>query len=813
MEFGRGLYGVIMGYVAYFQQGNRKLNLAASPYALDDFMPPAIQEAVNIADGTSANQYGGSTMVDKRVISSSYSFSVRVSGTSSGAISNAIQRIDGFLRSGTKADPVYFCWKPDSNVSAEPLYGQWGAVKRSKVVNGNVYRSARWYLEGEARSSVLFVDVSLLINAPEGKRQKAAQAKGYMVDHDYATVDGRSRGFKPMLAKTNLFNNPIAGHATFDTAWTTAANLTVAKNTDPEFCLRGTSSFKIRANADSANTFTESLPTVVSSTYCVRVYIKRPDGSAPTNSICQIYGTGAAQTTSFRAVGNNWYLAWAVFVSSANPSACGLEVYNGYTVYADGFQAENTGYPTPLVVGDYLGCSWAGTIHNSDSTAAAQWLRLQCEASVINDATGTICVTWLADVTSGHGTNLSLFDHSSTGELNAYYDVGDGRFEFRVGGTTINSSAQTFSRGTIMTLHFTWNNTALKIYRDGTEIATGSTGGPPEVSGSVLYIGNDDTLAEPAWGTILGFTVYGQVLTATEVAADAANILALAQSGDGFGQAVDPPLYFWTKDGDSIVDNCDDSTRDNWGVVSGVVGTLPAVTEYTITPSNGYLTSYLALSPVETFYDPTRQNYYDAQGTGDAGCSGGEYLNLSSSYGYALYTPVNQKEFTGRVHFLARTKHGTGPNFLNGAITYTDSLTAAIISARTDFLTCAQDTTFNLYYMGHINWQYDNSALTNVRAAVEHSSGAEQLDYFMAIPGYLAVINDPLGTGYYSIRGQRIVSSVAGFLAITMTGDVLEVEPQKYNMIWYLQGTNTDTSTITHAATFAVYVTPRWALA
>ena len=83
-------------------------------YALaTGFIPPAISETATIAVGTSANQDGGGRKIDERLLPRDYSFSVRVSGNSTGQIKESIKKLDKFLRSGTDENPVYFLYRED----------------------------------------------------------------------------------------------------------------------------------------------------------------------------------------------------------------------------------------------------------------------------------------------------------------------------------------------------------------------------------------------------------------------------------------------------------------------------------------------------------------------------------------------------------------------------------------------------------------------------------------------------------------------------------------------------------------------------
>jgi len=384
-----------MGYVAYLQRGSKKLNLNNSPYAVYRFSSPAIQEAANISDGTSANQYGGSTLIDKRVMSSPYSFSVRILTTSSGAVESAIQRLDKFVRSGSEVDPVYFCWKPNNNVSVEPLFGQWGAVLRCKIVNGNAYKSGSLYGTANLRERIVIANIDLLINAPEGVPQRVGMAAGGIQEDTVGAADGVSRGVMLPRATTNKAPNPIYGHGTWDTGYTASAGMDAALNTDEEFVLFGTNSARlVNRNTASGLLWYITINVGDTSTYSFSKYVKRSDGAAVTSTDASLYYDEALATT-YTAVGDGWYRLRATFTGIAANTVAGLVVGAGRAVYTDGLLIESGTYvyATPLIHGDMLGCSWAGTAHASASTRAAPVLKYPV-ADIHRRGYGTIWAAW-----------------------------------------------------------------------------------------------------------------------------------------------------------------------------------------------------------------------------------------------------------------------------------------------------------------------------------------------------------------------------------------------------------------------------------
>lgn len=824
-----------MGYVAKLTKGGRTLDLASGRYALGkDFVPPRTNIIPYMATGTSANRYGGASKIGEVAVNGSLSFSVRVMGSSSGEVDRGVKDIAWFLRqAGDESDPVYFEWRSDSNVSFEPLWGQFGANPRVEIVSGTV---DRWWLygQGNLKDKAVFAIVAMEIKPfVMGKRQRLAQAKGLILEDDLGTVDGRSRGIKIPIAKTNLFNNPILGHATYDNDWTAGANVVATENINPDYILFHASSVKLQAVDTTANTFTESLPTVIDSTYCVSCYIKLPDGGTPSDSMCKIYGAGAAQTTTFLEKGNGWWRCHAVYVALANPSACGLQVFSGYTIYADGFQAENTGYPTPLICGDFLGCSWAGTAHDSDSTSTDSWVRIAA-SEALSVAEGTVRVVWYPDVTSGHGSDLTLFDHSSSGELWGYYDVSEGKFVFRVNGTNATSSAQTFTRSSIVVLHFVYYPATLKIYRDGVEIATANWGGPPTVAAGTLYIGNQSDLSTPAWGTFGGFATYDQAMSAAEVAADYANVYSIVEHKE----QLEPIPYLWTKDGDDVVDNCNDDTRDNWCTVGGVAGDTNAETEYRIAMSN--IAARQTIIGIMThnygeFVNPSGYLYGEQSGSADANSSGGEYYTKSSVGTSATLIGPSSTAMSQRgveallgtdIYYVARL-YDASASTLQLAIYY--PIPSGSVGTYRNVT--MPETTWGLHYTNSValptrneliqTLDYGNRTINNKSFGLygRHVTGTSdvRIDFFAIVPRPMAILGDGdavTGSGFV-LNGRKITEVASDMLTVYeksyISGDVIDLFPNKLNVLISHLGYASDAD-ITRTLTYTIYITPRWSI-
>lgn len=800
-----------MGHVAKFIKGQRTLELNGNFSLTEDFRPPVVNMIANMAGGTSANKYGGEVKVSERAMNIFYSFAVKIEGSSVAEVDFAKRLLINFLRqAGVGADPLYFAYRPDNNVDCEPVWGQFGASWRLQVEHAS-WDIISQYGVGTVREryQVLLIELQCRPGI-HGISQRLLTAKGGILENNIGTVDGRSRGINLSYDATNLVTNPIFGQSTWDDGWTASGSLTATQSTNPEYVLFGTSSARLETTADDQYLET-SVTMSAGTTYTVSCYIKMRDKSTPTTAQIEVRIVGGG-TPTFREIGDGWWMAYRSYTPAGTGAvSVGLQINSDVSVYFGGMQVESRSIPSLMVHGDMLGCSWSGTAHDSASYRSDPMLRMAV-SSLMYKNNFTIRLAWIPDYDDTFGTTCYFFDSTGANEIQA--SIASGTVTFKCGAVTLaTGSAMDFSVGDRIIIHFVAEPGRVQIYWNGTQVASTGSYDVPYPS-TYLYIGSDTSLANPINGTIAGFTTFDKAMSSTEVAADYANAAEMFSGGDEVGQMVDALPWLWTKDGDDVIDNCDDSTRDNYAVIGGVPGSLPADSYFYIDPA-AYTTYYLVHAETEEFVRPNEQYYYDAQGSADAGCSGGEYQGLTSSYGYASFAPTKQLEFKkGKdVHFFARAKMQAGPNFINGTLSYAEVITSSLNIVRADFITAAQDTTFNLYYLNKVNSEDISGYDWTIYAGFEHSSGQTYLDYFMAVPGNVMKITGLGVGGEHYIHDRTVIEAGVGWMATYASGDRIQLMPNRFNYLWFLQGTNSDTSTITSTATFnKVEIIPHWAV-
>ena len=558
-----------MGYIAKLTKGTTSIDLNAGRYKLaEDFVPPSTSITPYITEGGIKT---GETALPR-----DWGFGVRVWGASSAEVKRGADDLANFLRgAGDEAQPLYFEWREDNNVSAEPVWGQFGATRRMEVVSGSV---GYWesYATGTVMTRAVFVPVALTIKPwAQGARQRLATATGGICEDWIGTTDGRSRGLQIPEASTNKMTNPVFGHTTFGNGWTAGDDLTAAKNTNPEYTLFGLNSAKLTTNGVH-RTYTQSIAAGNTNDHSLSFYAKLPNGGAVSALQVSAYYAGPGAATTYISVGDGWYRCYAIYEGIAAANATGVVVEDKCVVYITGVQFEERDYLTPLHYGDMLGCAWTGAVHATSSTRAAASVTLPL-ADLYSVGAGTFRVVWKADRSSvSYPAESFYLLHTTTGTIWLGYN-GFGVTQW--GSAGASSPVDTFPVGETLVFHLVWDQmVGSSLYING--ILAGSSAYAIWTPGANLYIGSQNDATNQIGGTFLGFSIYhGYGMTAAEVLADYNNIAPLVADN----QSVDPIPYIWTKDGDNIVDYEDSGAYRNIATIGGVAGDAPAKTEFKVT--------------------------------------------------------------------------------------------------------------------------------------------------------------------------------------------------------------------------------------
>jgi hypothetical protein len=574
-----------MGYTVKLSRGTSSIDLTTGRYSAD-FTPP---RGMGV-----------------------YVFDVRVLGASMAEMQAAKKDLEKFIQHpDDNANPLYLEWKPDTNIAAEPVWGQFGATKKAEVIEAYVDWWDNYNLTQQSAKGAKLI-VTCTLGAIEGSRQLLANAKGGIVEDWIGTVDGISRGLMIPEGDTTNGNkslNPIFGHATWNTGWTAGSGITAAKNTDPQFVLWGLNSAKLSASSATAadNVYYETINAGNTNKHTHTIYAILPDRSAISATHIQLFYNDAVQTTTYTAMGDGWYRLGCANFDGVSAATCdaGVAVKRNYTVYITGHQLEERAYATPFFYGDMLGDAWTGTPHESKSTRAASTLQLPTVNNILSNS--VFRLIWRAGNASTDITSKYLY-HDGT-NIHADYSTATGKWTFAFLSSTgialANTYDDTFAINDHRVFHVDLANT--KVYVNGVSVG-GTNNWAYQPMGANLYLGTDNSSANNINGTFVGLTgLYGNV-TAAEVLADYTNIAQLIADG----QPVDPIPYLWSASADGVVQNGDDGTNQNWAVVGGLQGDLPADVETKlVTTSNDVYISNLDFD-YRKFIDPEFLSYFSA---------------------------------------------------------------------------------------------------------------------------------------------------------------------------------------------------------
>lgn len=820
------------------RQGNRYLDISSGRYKPMVFVPPSAVLTPLLAGGTSANRYGGSAKLGERANDRQWTFTVRVRGASEAECEAAGMILGNFLALATRNNPVYLDYRGNSDIATEPLWGQYGASHRFEITHADPPAVWENYLLGSLRERAIVYGVTVTIKPFQaGKRQRLMSASGSIAEDTIGAGTGRSRGVTVGKLTTNKMTNPVFGNSTWNTGWTAAANITASRNVDTQYILWGQNSAKLISRGSTNHTFTMSIDAGNTNTHYVTAYVRKPTGATITPGEFNINYNGTSYPTDVKSLGNGWYRLGQSVTGIAAPTAIGLDVSIDETVYLAGMQFEELNVPSHLVFGDMLGCAWGSTAHNSETSTTAGVLRLSVAGDNFNVARGSFRIIWRAPMWNITAT-LTLIDDNQTGFKLDYIGASN-VFRFSDGANNVDSA--TFippEDGTTPTvLHCTWSETGITLTVNGTR-TTNSAFTIPTLP-TYIYIGSTAASTGFCDGSIMDFGIYDHVITAAEALADYNNIKQSADELDRIGAIP----YFWTKDGDDQLDNCNDSSRDNFAIVGGVPGDYPAETLIGAATSSNFNTfgsAYLSNLPMDVFYSPSSMVFADQSGTADVGNSSGDAFkrtNLSTteaslSANFLVSRSENLDPLLDRNFvFLCRiadagsnlqlkTRYSVSGNVDSEFKAVTGSATAYLFETNPLFLPSNR----RLFRDDKVSSQTITFVLRGKRSS--GSAANVDVDYANIFPyPYIKITggdSSDLGFMYRSVQNQAVGIGATSVpdnigaltnLAMQVYGPgPIEFIPSKLNLFQQLLGDATHAPTITYTATYYVYVTPRWAL-
>lgn len=817
--------------------GAAVLDLTLAPFELaEGFTPPATLVQPIMAVGTSANRFGGSTLVGRTAGDRAFSFGVHLAGQSTQQLETAARRIQLMLDfAGDPDTPLYLVYRSATDTTMPPLWGQ--SALSYEINFGTVSLPGIYGISDMRARAVPNCTVDLTIKPyAQGTAQLLANATGGILPDQWGTSDSLERGVFIPPAVTNKMTNPVFGHATWNNGWTAGGSVLASQNTNPQYLLPQTQNSAF-LQQKGGNTFTQSINVGNTNTHTLSVYVMRPDmGAVSSADLVPFYSIN--QTGTFRNLGDGLWLMTCSFAGINAGTATGVTLVSGRSVYILGVQLEQ-GHYTPLAWGDLLGCAWTGTAHASTSTRTVAVMKVATGANTLNILQGSVRVVWIAGIaSSGYAaaSTFMIFDTRSAGGLVGYLDTGNDKFTLSDGTNSAAVAAGT-AAGDVVVLHFTWGPAGLAIYKNGSTIATNGTYTVPAL-GTSLFIGSDLSSTNQIEGEFADFTTWAVPLTAAEVLADYNNINDVSGVTCDVAQRVSAIPWLYTSAGDGVVGPgtgvVNSVQKYNWATAAGIPGSAVAITQLKITSSQALTTATnIFISRITTpfFYNTVAALFGDVGGTADVATSIGDAFSTGSvgtavtTNSFSVNNIVNTLVQGREVYLFSRLKDA-GANLTMGLYWLVSGGGGEIDS---DFLAIAADATMRLFktlpfiFPRLKNTFIGDGALTlttimgqTLKRTTGSGNASEDFFTFMFRPLTQIVLGANTAGTVLLVKGTnaKIVSGSA-FTDIStgIVGDIFELDPNGHNIIQTLFGSIGSAYPVTTTLTFtSVWVTPRYSL-
>lgn len=439
--------------------------------------------------------------------------------------------------------------------------------------------------------------------------------------------------------------------------------------------------------------------------------------------------------------------------------------------------------------------------------------------------TGEFTVTGWITLNAAWASGVkTIFDYyvNASNRIQIQYDADSGvwRITKTVSGApyTDDSAADTVTNGDDAHLVLVQDATTLYLYVNGALAASCA-------ATATMTDGGTIALGCPASGTVDGIDVIldgWRIMPDSITSAQAARIYSAELPIKQVGRAMGPPPFFWTKDADNMVDNADDTNRDNWGVIGGVGGDLEAEMEIRITHSISRSTVWLGIKTTDEWVDIADYLYFDSTNSvADANYSGGGYYQATSTEvaDTSQNRTVDPAALFGRYQALAHLKapdetaitvtpkYKLGSYYYSGqAVAYTGTGAFAIVELGDLFIRHDVEPFIE-----------DDATLTYQMSMAAASSFQGQFDFALLLPWPYARIKSTGFTTKYVIVEEGAASpynpsgnALQGYSEYR--GAPLRPQPGKYNHLLFLAHDSSNVWAVDHTATLEISITPRFLL-
>lgn len=828
------------------------LDLTAGRYDVGStFRPPTVRYSPTIVSGTAANRFGQTRLADRRAEPRDWSFDVHIKNVTSDAeLQRAISDIQEILEfAGDRSWPLYLEARTGVGASYAPTFGQGMAPLRYEVLFGEVDVPPAYGHKVLREKGLPNVRINLILSGmAHGVTQILGEATGSIREDTEGTVTGRSRGLIVASARTNEFVNPAMDHdSNWDHGWSQqgpgGTGNASWRTSHPEGVLFGNHSVRVMFSSDR---WVQSVNVGNTNQHILSAFVKSVEESESAVDNMRLYYNGTVAPDYIVSYGNGWYRLVAAVTGVASSVEAGvktLQALDQLEFYVDGFQLEEGDYETPFFYGEHLGVSWDGTRFESTSTRTAGRLRFrQVESQpAFFDATGTIRVIWKASHPSSSRTANAHLMESESGQYNLRWVQSSGQWRFNTQGVSAS-----FTQGDIVVIHLVMGNNRGDIFVNG----VGSTGGLIDKNlHDYWYIGSSENATVHADGTLMDFTVYPDDMSAAEVLADYEAVIAAVDGGGdaGLEQALAPIPYLWTEDGDGRVDNCYDSTRENYAVAGGIPGSVPADTIFDFEAiSTDWLTMgslWITNTYARDFMDPSPDFlFYDKSGSTGSGLCGNEEkqtavgtTEVQIAGGARLHIKGFDRLADQELYIIARIKDGgsdlqIAPRFRQDELTFTGDylntdvgssyrlhITRPLVFPSHTIIGATQPDMDQAYDKTHVDLLAKRSSTA--------TTGTAAVDFIQVCPRPFArVYFDGVAASadpeFLRIQGRHaVVEELTGFTfrtvvgITTFRGDAIELRPGGYNILQTLTGDDAVFPNVGWTIEYSnVWVTPRYVL-
>lgn len=485
-------------------------------------------------------------------------------------------------------EPTYLAYRLNDGLDLpEPVLGQFSLFVR--ILHIDIKEWAANAANPGIRQMVTGTSATLTV-APyaEGAEQICGQVTGGIkVDPQWGLI------VLDDTTNANLFTNPSFAHTTWDTGWTVTAVSGAISKTQITSGARSYDSavFVSHQGIAGTGTLTQNI-TLTQAENFISCYARLPEGGTPASTDFQMYINSTALTTYYVDNGDGWYLCWAKVDESAAAFDAGVVVKADKVVIFDDFllaptlytspSAEADLFPPPFVNGDYLGCEWDSTAHNSKTTVPKDG-RLNWDIDTAFFDNFTIAL-WTTPTYLEHDDSGSNVPYIWQYYVNSFEYVGlrylphasGPKLRLIKNGGTDDDFTPSIKANTPVHLTVVQTDSAVQLYINGAvkssiELTAIDTN---FVDSGGFWLGASTANSRKTQWATDGLMLWDRDLTAAEISQLYNNQKDVKANGDMLGM----PPFVWTYDNDGKIENDMDTTANdyNYAVVGGVTGDLPA---------------------------------------------------------------------------------------------------------------------------------------------------------------------------------------------------------------------------------------------